>query len=48
MVALVTPMFKGEVDFLRLRELVEFHIQGGTSAIIAAGTTGEAGTLSFD
>jgi 4-hydroxy-tetrahydrodipicolinate synthase len=41
-------MFKGEVDFLRLRELVEFHIQGGTSAIIAAGTTGEAGTLSFD
>lgn len=46
MVALVTPMNRDEVDFDKLRELVEFQISSGTSAIIAAGTTGEAGTLS--
>lgn len=46
MVALVTPMIQDEVDLEKLRELVEFQIEGGTAAIIAAGTTGEAGTLS--
>ncbi|KTD23609.1 dihydrodipicolinate synthase [Legionella lansingensis] len=46
MVALVTPMTEDQVDVARLRELVEFHISAGTHAIIAAGTTGEAGTLS--
>lgn len=45
-VALVTPMLDDEVDTDRLRELVEFHIASGTNAIVAAGTTGEAGTLS--
>jgi 4-hydroxy-tetrahydrodipicolinate synthase len=45
-VALVTPMYEGKVDVPRLRELVEFHITAGTHAIIAVGTTGEAGTLS--
>ena len=44
-VALVTPMLDDQVDVGRLRELVEFHIQEGTHAIVAAGTTGEAGTL---
>lgn len=47
MVALVTPMLDDKVDVTSLRELVEFHIGEGTSAIIAAGTTGEAGTLSW-
>jgi 4-hydroxy-tetrahydrodipicolinate synthase len=46
MVALVTPMNGDEVDLEKLRELVEFQIEGGSAAIIAAGTTGEAGTLS--
>jgi len=46
MVALVTPMKNGTVDVAALRKLVEFHIQSGTHAIIAAGTTGESGTLS--
>lgn len=46
MVALVTPFQDDKVDVPRLRELVEFHITSGTHAIIAAGTTGEAGTLS--
>jgi 4-hydroxy-tetrahydrodipicolinate synthase len=48
MVALVTPMTQGKINLQQLSELVEFHIQAGTHAIIAAGTTGEAGTLSHD
>lgn len=45
-VALVTPLLDDKVDVGRLRELVEYHISAGTHAIVAAGTTGEAGTLS--
>jgi 4-hydroxy-tetrahydrodipicolinate synthase len=45
MVALVTPMKDDMVDIESLRRLVEFHIERGTQAIIAAGTTGEAATL---
>lgn len=48
MVALVTPMWEDKVDVQKLRELVEFHISAGTHAIVAAGTTGEAGTLSHE
>ena len=47
-VALVTPMLNGSVDLIKLRELVEFHLHAGTHAIVAAGTTGEAGTLSHE
>jgi 4-hydroxy-tetrahydrodipicolinate synthase len=47
-VALITPMQNDEVDVPRLRELVEFHIEMGTHGIVAAGSTGEAGTLSHD
>lgn len=47
-VALVTPLHEDKVDVPRLRELVEFHITSGTHAIVAAGTTGEAGTLSIE
>lgn len=46
MVALTTPLKDDTVDITRLRELVEFHIAAGTHAIVAAGTTGESGTLS--
>jgi 4-hydroxy-tetrahydrodipicolinate synthase len=45
-VALVTPMLMDKIDLPRLQELVEFHIAAGTHAIVAAGTTGESGTLS--
>lgn len=45
-VALVTPMQNDQVDVPRLRELVEFHIEMGTHSIVAAGSTGESGTLS--
>lgn len=44
-VALITPLLNDEVDIERLRELVEFHIENGTHGIVAAGTTGESGTL---
>lgn len=49
MVALVTPMHEdGAVDWQSLANLVEFHIDSGTDAIIAVGTTGESATLDFD
>ena len=47
-VALVTPMSEDKIDIPQLRDLVEFHIDSGTHAIVAAGTTGEAGTLSHE
>ncbi len=47
-VALVTPMQNDEIDLERLQALVEYHINAGTHALVAAGTTGESGTLSFD
>ena len=47
-VALVTPLDDDKVDVKRLRDLVEFHISEGTHAIVAAGTTGESGTLNKD
>lgn len=46
-VALVTPFHAdGSVDYEKLAELVEEQIAGGTDAIIACGTTGEAATMS--
>ncbi len=46
MVALVTPMTEdGSVDEQALRALVEWHIEQGTEAIVAVGTTGESATL---
>lgn len=48
-VAIVTPMdSSGEIDFVRLKSLVEHHITAGTDAIVSVGTTGEAATLSID
>jgi 4-hydroxy-tetrahydrodipicolinate synthase len=47
-VALVTPLEDDKVDLKKLRDLVEFHIAEGTHAIVAAGTTGESGTLSHE
>lgn len=45
-VALITPMQgDGSVDFASLERLVEFHIEQGTDAIVAVGTTGESATL---
>lgn len=49
MVAIVTPMHSdGTIDKQALNDLVEWHIEAKTSAIIAAGTTGESATLDVD
>ena len=46
MVALVTPMTNtGDIDWPALKNLVDFHLQEGTHAIVAVGTTGESATL---
>src|SRR3569833_2024477 len=49
MVALVTPMHADErLDADGLARLVEFHIEQGTDALVAVGTTGESATLDMD
>ena len=48
-VALVTPFKEnGEIDYDRLEEMVEEQIAGGTDAIVACGTTGEASTMTHE
>lgn len=48
MVALVTPMSAdNQIDWDCLAKLVDWHIEQGTHAIVAAGTTGESATLSM-
>lgn len=46
--ALVTPFKNGEVDYEALDRLVEDQIANGVTALIAAGTTGEPATMSWD
>ena len=49
LVAIVTPMAEdGSVDYAALDRLVDFHIENGTSGIVAVGTTGESATLAVD
>lgn len=46
MVALVTPMrADGSLDWDALAKLVDWHLDQGTDAIVAVGTTGESATL---
>lgn len=44
-VAIVTPFNDKGVDFKKLEELLEWHVESGTDAIIICGTTGEASTM---
>lgn len=44
-VAIVTPFTENGVDFDKLGELIEFHVENKTDAIIICGTTGEASTM---
>jgi len=46
-VAIVTPFKNGKVDEKKLRDLIEFQIENGSSGIVPCGTTGESATLSF-
>ncbi len=45
-VAIITPFKNKEIDYDKLRELIEWHIENKTDAIIICGTTGESATLS--
>lgn len=44
-VAIVTPFRNEGIDFKKLEELLEWHVNEGTDAIIICGTTGEATTM---
>ena len=49
MVAIVTPMNEdSSIDFISLKNLIEFHIENQTDVIVSVGTTGESATLDFD
>lgn len=48
-VALVTPFNQdGSVDYVRLAELVEWHIANKTDGIVVLGTTGESSTMTSE
>ncbi|MDF2520754.1 MAG: 4-hydroxy-tetrahydrodipicolinate synthase [Clostridia bacterium] len=47
-VAIVTPFNESGVDFDKLGELLDWHVEQGTDAIIICGTTGESSTMSDD
>ena len=49
MVALVTPMNQdNSLDWASLHKLVDWHLEQGTHAIVAMGTTGESATLTVE
>ena len=48
MVAIVTPMHQGKVDYPALKKLLNFHLNAGTDVIVPCGTTGESATMSHD
>ena len=43
--ALITPFKDGEIDYGALEGIIEAQIDGGVSALVVGGTTGEAATL---
>ena len=48
-VALVTPMLPdGRINYEKLEQLVDWHVEQGTDALIVCGTTGEAPTLKME
>ena len=47
-VAIITPFKDGKVDEESYRQLIEFQIENGTSAIVPCGTTGESATLGVE
>lgn len=47
-VAIVTPFKDGEVDETAYTDLINWHIDEGTSGIVPCGSTGESATLTHD
>jgi 4-hydroxy-tetrahydrodipicolinate synthase len=48
LVALITPMRGGKVDWIAFERLLEWHLQQGTDGIVVCGTTGESATLTAE
>lgn len=46
-VALVTPFGQEGVNYEALADLIEWHIERGTDALVVCGTTGESATMSL-
>lgn len=48
-VAIVTPMHEdGSLDLNSFRQLIDFHVQEGTDALVVVGTTGESPTVTVE
>ncbi len=49
MVALVTPMHPdGSLDLVGYKNLIDWHVEQGTDALVVVGTSGESPTVSMD
>ena len=44
-VALITPFKENGVDYDKFAELIEYHIENGTDALVVCATTGESSTM---
>lgn len=42
--AIVTPYHNGTIDYDKMAEYIDFQYEGGTSALVVCGTTGESAT----
>jgi len=47
-VALVTPFRNGEIDYIALEGLINYHLENGTHGILLLGTTAETTALASD
>ncbi|HOV16498.1 MAG TPA: 4-hydroxy-tetrahydrodipicolinate synthase [Candidatus Cloacimonadota bacterium] len=47
-VALVTPFKHGEIDYIALEKLINWHLEEGTDGFVLLGTTGESAALASD
>ena len=46
--AIITPFKDGKIDYVSFKKVIEDQISGGIDAIVVAGTTGEAATLTHE
>ena len=46
--AIITPFKDGKIDYVSFEKVIEDQISGGIDAIVVAGTTGEAATLTHE